>query len=693
MRKFFIASFFSLTLLAGAAGTFVPTATYAQTPAADPAPAADTAQNPAPAAPGTGESKPMAAGKDDDESFSGLMTTIMSMFAWLLGIAATTLNYSVYYTVIIMGKLLNGTGGLSAIGVTWQVLRDIGNIVLIFGFIAVGISTILNTSVYGAKQMLPKLLIVAVFLNFSLFISMAVIDVGNIFATEIYTQINGGVAITDQNVKDEGISNTIMKQLGFQSIYGDARDNELILKGGNATLIGFMGIILFMVSAFVMFSLAFMLIARFVILVFLIVVAPIGFAGLAIPRLEGTAGEWWGMLFKQTISAPVLLLMLYIALRVITDVNFLTGFGASNAEGAWTAAFANSTSESVAGLSGLMLSFLVAMGLLLMCTVMAQRMGAFGASLATKTAGILTGGAVVAGGIGASRLTGFAGRQTLGRVGRLMQRGGYNRLGGALANRTYDPLNVGKAVGKIPFVGGGITAAAGVAGGLVGQGVSHVADIAGAGDLVAGAKLGAQTAGSPKKAEEYREKALKKDKEERKRKLQDVLTNSSSTPAQIKEALKNMSTEEMSEVEGIRKGDPRLVGVLSGKQYKDLVESSKMLGSEKIKIQTEWNKQFDPPTPTNPTQLRDTMARLDDDEVAGLGKDILSKDHVIDELKEQHLDAMFKKGSGLSAAVRTAIINRFNTPGVGSPAFNAAMNAHLTSGNPSERAKKARFWV
>ena len=53
--------------------------------------------------------------------------------------------------------------------------------------------------------------------------------------------------------------------------------------------------------------------------------APIGFAGLAIPMLSKYAGQWWSSLFEQTITAPVLLLMLYIALAVITDVHFLTG--------------------------------------------------------------------------------------------------------------------------------------------------------------------------------------------------------------------------------------------------------------------------------------------------------------------------------------------------------------------------------
>ena len=145
----------------------------------------------------------------DAGSYGQIMTYIMGLFAWLLGVAALTLDNVMYHTVVHMGTYING---LSAIGVAWRILRDVGNIVLIFGFLAIGICTILDVKWYGGgTKMLPTLLVAAVFLNFSLFISEAVIDAGNLFATEFYTQINGGnpSAAPDysvENIHNEGIS-------------------------------------------------------------------------------------------------------------------------------------------------------------------------------------------------------------------------------------------------------------------------------------------------------------------------------------------------------------------------------------------------------------------------------------------------------------------------------------------------------
>ena len=154
-----------------------------------------------------------------------------------------------------------------------------------------------------------------------------------------------------------------------------------------------MGIILFIIAAFVMFSLAFILIARFVILLFLIIISPVAFAGLAIPQLASMAKKWWSTLFEQTITAPVLLLLLYIALAVITDVKFLTGSVLRDTgravQNEHILGFVNGNDLELSRICELDLSFLVAMGLLLAVTIFSKKLSAFGGSWATKTAGKL----------------------------------------------------------------------------------------------------------------------------------------------------------------------------------------------------------------------------------------------------------------------------------------------------------------
>ncbi|MHB0865694.1 MAG: hypothetical protein ACYC1Y_02230 [Minisyncoccota bacterium] len=428
MRHFLLTSFVALALFVGF-GTHVPVA-HATTcsdstgawgtwdPAANNGKGACVVTSLSPAQQLAAQNSPTDSttnANTSDKGYNSVMIWIMGLFAWLLGVAALTLDYAVYYTVISMGTFVHN---LTAVGVTWRILRDIGNILLIFGFLAIGISIILNTERLGyGKKMLPMLLLAAVFLNFSLFFSEAVVDVSNLFATQFYTQINGGqqptaVSLQSLSVANEGISNKIMAQLGLQTIYGNATNPakaQELFSNASPTFVGFMGIILFMVTAFVMFSLAFILIARFITLLFLIIVAPVGFAGLAVPKLDSIAKKWWGALFDQALTAPALLLLLYIALSIITDVNFLKGFGATSTGADAATGFVGNA--NLPGFASFMISFLVAMGLLFAVVIFAKKLGAAGAAGATKLASKLSGASLVAGGIG------FAGRYTVGAGG------------------------------------------------------------------------------------------------------------------------------------------------------------------------------------------------------------------------------------------------------------------------------------
>lgn len=356
-----------------------------------------------------GGAAPITLDTKASDGFGTVMTWIMSLFAWLVGVAALTLDYAVYYTVVNMGNYLHN---LTAVGIAWRIMRDVGNIILIFGFLAVGISIIVSSEWYGGgTRFLPKLLIVAVLLNFSLFLSEAVVDTGNLVATQFYTQINGGHQPTSNFLSavtpsTEGISNKIMGQLGLQTIYTAGRVNPDVYKGGNTWLIGFMGIILFIVLAFVLFSLAFILIARFVFLIYLIIVSPFRVAGFGVPALEGASNKWLSDLLRQTFIAPALFLLLYVALAVITDAQFLTGICSpgSAGGGACTKNWVGFVSgNDYAGFASMMLSFLIAMGLLLYITYKAKDLSAFGASWATKWGGKLSFGT-----------TAWAGRTTVG---------------------------------------------------------------------------------------------------------------------------------------------------------------------------------------------------------------------------------------------------------------------------------------
>ncbi|MFA6278620.1 MAG: hypothetical protein WCS97_02320 [Candidatus Paceibacterota bacterium] len=563
-------------------------------------------------------------GKDAGSQYSSVMIWIMSLFAWLVGVAAITLDNAVYYTVVTMGDYVSK---LSAIGVAWRILRDLANILLIFGFIGSGIAIILNVDQYGfGTKLLPKLLIAAVLINFSLFVSEAMIDGTNLVATQFYTQINGGKPSGAKNfdkvsVQNDGISNKIMSQVGLQTIYGNGAVKTEIFQAGNTWVIGFMAILLFIVTAFVMFSLAFILIARFVALIFLILVSPVAFMGWAVPWLEYRMSQWWKHFTEQIITAPVLLLLLYVALAVITDAHFLTGFcipaaGSTNLNCTpdWTG-FANG---NFTGFASMMLSFLVAMGLLMIVVIKAKSMSAVGADLATKGAGKLTFGA-----------TAWAGRATVGTAigrgllgNRLIKRGAVsdNRFikygsralsftGKRLQNRTFDVRNM-----------------PGAQSGLGSLGIN-----AGAPSQLTAKQLQEKQYGLKPTKEWFRESSKEHEKAAADLKRKDILATGA--PGALQSELKKMSDDELAELKGIRQGQDRLIQALRPTAYDSLMKNKNLLDSEKSQIKTKWEAQF----ATHATSAA-ALGRMTEDERVALGGKILEKREVYENLTADDFD-------------------------------------------------------
>jgi len=558
-------------------GAFAPAASAAPVAAA---PSSGATAGTAPATPA-----PLQQPGTDTSTYGWVMTMIMGLFAWLVGVAAITLDNAVYYSVVTMGTFVHQ---LDAIGVSWRILRDIGNIFLIFGFVAAGVTTILNVDWYGVgTKMLPLLLVAAVFLNFSLFISMAVIDVGNLFATQFYTQINNGEppgkkSASLQGISNEGISKALMSKLGLQEIYGKAlKENENTKTGGTGGTslftkdtpwyIGFMGILLFLITAFVFFSLAFILIARFVALIFLMVVAPIGFAGLAVPKLAGVAQMWWGQLFEQTITAPVLLLLLYVALAVLTDKNFFTCTD-TGANCSWTGI----QSGDIDGFAVLFFSFLVAMGLLLAVVIIAKRMSAFGGTMAMKFGGKMSFGAVA-----------WGGRLTLGTAGNALtsqkamawaERGKYTKYlrripvfaGRGLRNVTFDARNMAGIGSALGYAG------AGDASKLTPYQVEEFRKKYQLG--IPGTKVQKGTFWKEGDAEyEAAGRAI-----EAKKNIKEAVETADDDLAQ--RTLGRMSTKELEELDGIKQGIEVLVRNLSPEQFENLMKSDKISESSKEKM-------------------------------------------------------------------------------------------------------------
>lgn len=245
--------------------------------------------------------------------FTWLGALVMTVSALLLGMAGLLLNSVTQFTIVDMNdnlsSLMTDGGGIY---VAWTTFRDLANMFFIFIILYIAIGTILGLNGGSTKKLLVHVIIIALLLNFSLFFTKVIIDASNILTLGFHD------AIITNNATD-GLSGAFMQPLGLGKLYDVVGAQELLLaQEGYLGMIflGLFGIILFCTTAFVFLMASLMLIMRYVILVFLMVVSPLAFLAMALPS-GGRSKKWWDALISQALFAPVFMALLWTALILL----------------------------------------------------------------------------------------------------------------------------------------------------------------------------------------------------------------------------------------------------------------------------------------------------------------------------------------------------------------------------------------
>jgi hypothetical protein len=223
---------------------------------------------------------------------------------------------------------------MEVVGYVWAFVRDLFNLLFIFGLTWIGFRFILGVDVNGAKRNLGTILIAALLINFSLYATQLIIDVGNVAAAEIgdlFTPADGsptqnvlGIEIID--VSSSFIATTDISSIGSHTLAlnsymatGEETDTGSGRELGVADALG-MGLtiaILLILIGFVFAAGAFLMFARFFYLIFLMMFSPIMFLGFVLPKMQNISKNWWEKLINQTVVGPAYLFMLLVALRAL----------------------------------------------------------------------------------------------------------------------------------------------------------------------------------------------------------------------------------------------------------------------------------------------------------------------------------------------------------------------------------------
>jgi len=293
---------------------------------------------------------------------------------WLLYASGALMNAVFKMTVVELSQTLYGKGFYTVIKLVWGMFRDIINMSFIFLLLYASIMTILKADTGRIKQMVSSVIIVAILINFSLFFATTIIDFSNTLAVGIYNQINQGVG------ENNNLAHAYMSKLGLQTLMTDATSFQGDSKFNNIITISIFGSVFILVLAVVFFVISILFIVRFVTLIILMMMSPVGIAGIAVPKLKSAFGGdgYWSDLLAQCFFAPIMIFFLWISIRLLDAV---VGLGGTRGQLATTFTDSNA---AAGGLGSFILGFTVIVFILIKGMEIAKSMSAKGAGAVQK---------------------------------------------------------------------------------------------------------------------------------------------------------------------------------------------------------------------------------------------------------------------------------------------------------------------
>lgn len=351
--------------------------------------------------------------------FFQIANVVVSISGYLLDVS---IEKSITFNEFIKG--ITTPDGKGAIDVGWSVSRDVVNLFFIFILLYIAIATILQISGYGIKDLLVKVIIIALLVNFSLMITKVIIDASNILALEFYenTKVKikapaddpGGKFKKGDEIQVNSPALVFSEALKFQTIFKtEGRGISGFIEKADkfdVALVLFLGTIVLLVVAFVFCAMAVLFIIRTVALIFLMVISPLAFLAMALPATKAYASQWWIKLFKQAFFAPFCLFLLYLSAMIVSSPGFV------NITDSDDASFALALSGQSSHF-GIIFSYILVIGLLIGSLLVAKEMGAYGAGAVMKWGKQLKGAGQGYAGRIAKAPARFAARQTVARAG------------------------------------------------------------------------------------------------------------------------------------------------------------------------------------------------------------------------------------------------------------------------------------
>ena len=339
------------------------------------------------------------------------LTVVRAIIKFAQMIARFLVDLAADFFELIFVSGLRGHQNVAKVG--WDVTRDFANMFFILFMVIIAFATILRIERYGIKELLPKVIMIALLINFSMVICYVIIDFSNIVAYFFVSEAKSSVpghevslsAILSDSFRLPDLYVPFTCQYYEQQLLEcyDHTSEAAILncvenaekalmecyESGGMTkteetdfwdimIAGFGTTIILLIAAFVLFAGGIFLVIRLVAIWFLVMIAPIAFICYILPALRKNWESWWSQFIRWCLFAPIFTFFVWLAAKISLEQK-LVQFAALSPS--ITQSGADPVNQFFASI-GNILHFLFISGILIGGLLAANKLGITGASTA-----------------------------------------------------------------------------------------------------------------------------------------------------------------------------------------------------------------------------------------------------------------------------------------------------------------------
>lgn len=343
------------------------------------------------------QGKMSAIGKPISFIVGFLASAALLLFGWIASMIIAALLFIVKYNNFINEPMVVQT---------WVMVRDFCNLFFILVLLIIAFGTILRVKGYTANDLLKKVVIAAIMINFSKMICGIMIDLGQVVMLTFVNAFadGGGNLINAFQVKNP---------LSFNS--GD--DAQFGWDSWSISMSLVMGALFLLITTVVLGVITGVLLVRIIALWTYTMLSPFAFILSTFPAGQKYANKWWDEFGNYIIVGPMLSFFLWLALSV-------GQIGQDITKGQTCYGGSNITCEAP------FMSYIIAIAIVM-----------FGLKTSQSVAGMASG--VIGGGIGKiNQMGSWTKKQTIGRA----QTAAWNKTKSVTSSAWNITRGVGKAV-------------------------------------------------------------------------------------------------------------------------------------------------------------------------------------------------------------------------------------------------------